>query len=335
MKAIALTTFGGPEVLHSAEFPEPHAGPGEVRIRVHAAAVSPADTLIRSGLSAPLRQHPPYIPGLDAAGVIDEVGEGVSARLAPGDRVMAMVNPTRPAGGAYVELLVMPENYVALAPARASHAEAATLPLNGLTARLALDRLALTAGETVAVTGAAGAVGGYAVQLAKADGLRVIADASPADAALVTALGADAVVSRGPDVARRVRELEPAGVDGAVDAAAMGAALLPALRDHGSIAIVRGGTPRASQRGISYVSVNVHDYDGNLGKLDELRALADRGQLTMRVARVLPSGQAGRAHQLLEAGGTRGRLVLDFSGPGRGDATASRRPHPPVRDIRQ
>jgi NADPH:quinone reductase-like Zn-dependent oxidoreductase len=317
MKAIALTTFGGPEVLHPVELPEPHAGPGEVRIRVHAAAVSPADTLIRSGQSAPfLRQPPPYIPGLDAAGVIDEVGAGVSARLAPGDRVMALVNPTRPAGGAYVELLVLPENYVALAPVRASHAEAATLPLNGLTSRLALDRLAMTAGQTVVVTGAAGAVGGYAVQLAKADGLRVIADASPADAALVAALGADEVVPRGPGMARRVRELAPAGADGAVDAAAIGAALVPALRDHGSIAIVRGGPPQASQRGIFYVPVNVHEYDGNLGQLDELRAQADRRQLTLRVARVLPAEQAGRAHQLLEAGGTRGRLVLDFSPSG-------------------
>jgi NADPH:quinone reductase-like Zn-dependent oxidoreductase len=313
MKAVALTTYGGPEVLHVVELPEPQAGPGEVRIRVRAAAVNPVDTLIRTGASlARLRPPAPLIPGLDAAGIIDQLGKNVSPRLALGDRVMALVNPTRPAGGAYAELLVLPENYVALAPARASHAETATLPLNALTARLALDRLALRAGQTIAVTGAAGAVGGYAVQLARADGLRVIGDAAPADKTLVAELGADVVVARGPGVAQRIRDAEPAGVDAAVDAAAIGAALLPAVRDHGSVAVIRGSAPPAAERGIRYVPVSVHDYDGRLGQLDRLREQADQGLLTLRVARVLPLGEAAEAHRLLAAGGTRGRLVLEF-----------------------
>jgi NADPH:quinone reductase-like Zn-dependent oxidoreductase len=314
VKAIALTTYGGPEVLRVVDLPEPHAGPGEVRIRVHAAGVNPVDTLIRSGASlARLSPSAPLVPGLDAAGVIDEVGADVPVRLRLGDRVMAMVNPTRPAGGAYAELLVLPENYVALAPARASHAEAATLPLNALTARLALDRLALRPGQAIAITGAAGAVGGYAVQLAKADGLRVIGDAHSSDTALVSGLGADAVVARGPGVARRIRDAEPAGVDAVIDAAAIGAALLPAVRDHGSAAIIRGSAPPVTERGISFVPVNVHDYDGNLDELERLREQADQGLLTLRVARILPFGQATQAHRILEAGGTRGRLVLDFS----------------------
>ncbi len=314
MKAIALTTYGGPEVLRLVELPEPHAGPGEVRIRVSAATVNPVDTLIRTGASlARLSRFAPLIPGLDAAGVIDEAGGNVPARLRLGDRVLAMVNPTRPAGGAYTELLVLPENYVVLAPARASHAEAATLPLNALTARLALDRLALRPGQTIAITGAAGAVGGYAIQLAKADGLRVIGDAASSDAALVSELGADTVVARGPGIARRIRDAEPGGVDAVIDCAAIGPALLPAVSDDGSFAIIRGGTPSAAERGISYMSVNVHDYDGNLHKLDRLGELADQGLLTLRVARVLPAEQAPEAHRLLEAGGTRGRLVLDFS----------------------
>jgi len=314
MKAVALSTFGGPEVLHPAEFPDPHAGPGQVRIRVHAAAVNPADAMIRAGVSAPLRQPPPYIPGLDAAGVIDEIGAGAPVRLKLGDRVIVMLNPTRPEGGTHAEFLVVPENYVALAPAGTSHAEAATLPMNALTARLALHRLALAPGSTVAVTGAAGAVGGYAVQLAKADRLRVNADASPADATLVATLGADVVVQRGPDIVRHIRDAEPAGADGAIDAAAVGASLLPAVRDNGSIAIIRGNTPSATERGVSYVSVNVHDYDGKTGELDRIREQVEKGQLTLRVARILPFDQAALAHRLLEAGGTRGRLVLDFSG---------------------
>ena len=313
MKAIAVSVYGGPEVLRPVDLAEPHAGPGEVRIRVHAATVNPADTMIRSGVAAAvLRQPPPQIPGLDAAGVIDEIGVGVSARLRLGDRVIALVNPTRPEGGAYAEMVVLPEHFVAAAPAGSTHAEAATLPLNGLTARLALDRLALKTGDTVAITGAAGAVGGYAVQLARADGLQVVADASSSDSALVAELGADEIVQRGPDVGRRIRELHPHGVDGAVDAAALGAVLLRAVRDGGAIAVVRGDPPSTSERGISYVPVYVHDYDGNLDKLDQLRRQAEIGQLTLRVARVFAYEDADRAHRLLEAGGTRGRLVLEF-----------------------
>jgi NADPH2:quinone reductase len=242
--------------------------------------------------------------------VVDEIGAGVSARLRLGDRVIALVNPTRPEGGAYAEMVVLPERFVAAAPAGSTHAEAATLPLNGLTARLALDCLALKPGHTVAITGAAGAVGGYAVQLAKADGLWVIADASSS---------ADEIVKRGSDVGRRIRQLHPRGVDGAVDAAALGAVLLGAVRDGGAVAVVRGDPPSTSERGISYLPVYVHDYDGNLDKLDQLRGQAETAQLTLRVARVFAYEDADQAHRLLEAGGTRGRLVLNFgpSQPGR------------------
>jgi NADPH:quinone reductase-like Zn-dependent oxidoreductase len=316
MKAVALDTYGGPEVLQLLDFPEPHAGPGEVRIRVHAAAVNPADTLIRSGAAAAaFGKRAVYIPGLDAAGVIDELGADVSTRLQLGDRVMAMVNPTRRAGGGYVELLVLPENHVAIAPTGASHAQAATLPMNALTARLALDTLALRAGQSIAITGAAGAVGGYALQLAKADGLRVFADASPADEELVAALGADVVVPRGLGMAQHLRAAQPAGVDGAIDAAVIGAPLLSAVRDGGTIAIIRGGGPTLTERGISYVTVYVHDYDGRLDKLDQLRRQAEQGELSLRVAHVMPFEHADRAHRLLEAGGIRGRLILDFSAP--------------------
>ena len=198
MKAIGVMTFGGPEVLHIVELPEPHAGAGEVRIRVHAASVNPTDTLFRAGSQAArLSGRPgPYVPGMDAAGVIDELGPETDSRLKVGDRVVAFVIPAGPHGGAYAEYVVVPAASVVLAPAGVDFPAASTLLLNGLTARLALDALALDAGQTMAVTGAAGAFGGSVIQLAKADGLTVIADASRSDQTLVRSLGADYVLER-------------------------------------------------------------------------------------------------------------------------------------------
>ncbi|PWR10150.1 alcohol dehydrogenase [Micromonospora acroterricola] len=319
MRAIGLLRHGGPEVLEVVERPTPHAGPGEVRIRVRAATVNPADTLIRAGVT-PIRQRgtEPVIPGLDVAGTIDEIGPGTNSRLAVGNRVMAMVNPTRPAGGGYAEWVVLPESWVVPAPAGASHAEAATLPMNGLTALHALAQLRLTEGSTLAVTGAVGAVGGFAVQLATAAGHRVLADAAPQDADLVASLGADRTVARGPGVADRFRALTADGVDGVVDTAIIGAPLLTAIRRGGSLAYVRGGADHpafertAATRGVTLVHAYVHDYDGRRDKLDLLRRLADEGRLSLRVADTFSPEHAARAHRLLAAGGVRGRLVIEW-----------------------
>ena len=153
---------------------------------MHAAAVNPTDILVRDGSRAEQQKvdPPPYVPGMDVAGIVDEVGSGVQTGVRIGDAVMGMVLPKGSHGG-YREQIVLGARSVAWAPAGTSHIEACTLPMNGLTARLALDLLALQPGDTLAVTGAAGAFGGYMVQLGKADGLTVIADASPADEQLV------------------------------------------------------------------------------------------------------------------------------------------------------
>jgi NADPH2:quinone reductase len=320
MKVIGLQSFGGPEVLEALELPEPHAGQGEVRLRVRAATVNPADTLIRSGGAAAAfaDSRPPYIPGLEAAGELDEIGPGTETALRLGTRVMAMVNPTRPAGGAYADYLVLPASWVVAAPAGTTHAEAATVPMNGLTARRALDQLRLTAGEWIAISGAAGAVGGYAVQLAKADGLQVIADASERDVELVRALGADIVIARGPDFGLRVRLHFGAGAAALIDAAAIGAAAVDAVRDQGQIAVVReiggqqGVSAAAASRGITVHKTFVHDYDGNTAALARLSAQVESGALTTRVAQTMPARSAAEAHRILARGGTRGRLVLTF-----------------------
>lgn len=304
--------FGGPEALQVVDLPERHAGPGEMRLRVHAATVNPTDTYTRNGARAELLRKfpPPYVPGMDAAGVLDEIGDGVETDLRVGDRVMAIVVP-HGSHGAYAESLVVPAGSVAAAPAGTTHAEASTLPMNGLTARLALDQLGVQPGGTVAVTGAAGAFGGYTVQLAVADGLRVIADASGSDEELVRSLGAHVVVRRGDDVAERIREVAPDGVDGLIDGAVQNELVIPAVRDGGGFATVRGyrGEP---VRDIVFHQVWVRDYAENRAELDRLRALTETGRITLRVARTFAPADAGEAHRLLEAGGTRGRLVIEF-----------------------
>lgn len=189
---------------------------------------------------------------------------------------------------------------------------ASTLLMNALTARMTLEELAVPAGGTVAVTGAAGAYGGYVVQLAKADGLRVVADAKESDEELVRSLGADVVVRRGDDVADRVREAVPGGVDGLADGAVLNDLVVPAVRDGGAVATIRGWAGPAA-RGIAVHPVLVFGAAGRTDALDRLRDQAADGTLTLRVAQVLPVTEATKAHRLLAGGGVRGRFVLDLT----------------------
>jgi NADPH2:quinone reductase len=312
MRGVGINEFGGPESLEMVDLAEVHAGPGEVRIRVHAAAVSPTDTHHRSGARADRlkKDPPPYIAGMDAAGVIDEIGPGTETTLAVGDAAMAMVLP-HGSHGAYRESLVLTADSVALAPEGVSHVEASTLPMNGLTARLTLDQLGLKAGQTIAVTGAAGAYGGYVIQLAKADGLNVIADASKADEALVTSLGADVVVRRGDDVADRILAEVPTGVAGLADGSVQSELLVGAVSDGGGFASVRGW-PGTDERDISFHTTWVRDYDHRADLLDRLADQVEAGDVSLRVAEVFTAERAADAHRRLEAGGTRGRCVIAF-----------------------
>lgn len=312
MRAVGVMVHGGPEALVVVDLAEVHAGPGQVRVRVHAAGVNPTDTFVRNGSRAAQQKAdpPPYVPGMDAAGIVDEVGVGVSTGVKVGDAVMAMVIP-KASHGAYREQIVLGARAVVRAPAGTTHIQACTLPMNGLTARLSLDLLGLSKGQVLAVTGAAGAYGGYVVQLAKADGLTVIADASDADRDLVEALGADIVVRRGNDVATRIREHFAAGVDGLADGAVLNDLVVPAVRDGGGFTSVRG-FQGATQRGIRFTTTFVRNYDGEFEKLDRLRQHVEAGVLTLRVADTYPPERAGDAHRRLEAGGTRGRLVIRF-----------------------
>lgn len=290
------------------ELPETHAKRGEVRIRVRASTVNPTDTYLRKGMRAEARHvPPPYVPGMDVAGVVDEIGNGTITDLAIGDAVMAMVSDSGDHGG-YSESIVLSADSVVRAPAGATLIEAATLPMNGLTARQSLDQLALRRGQTLAVTGAAGCYGGYVVQLAKADGLRIIADAATADEELVRSLGADVVVPRGNDIAAQVRRVLPDGVDGLADGSFQSGLAVGAVRDGGSFVSVRGWS--GDERGITFHKTSVRNYNHRADLLDRLRQQVQDGLITLRVAATFPAEQAAEAHRRLEAGGTRGRFVL-------------------------
>jgi NADPH2:quinone reductase len=316
MRAVGFTQFGDPSVLGIVTVPKPSPGPGQVLVKVAAATVNPTDLGFRAGGRAlPPGVEPPYIPGMDLAGVIEETGPDVTT-WRPGDRVMAAVSPSVPGGGAQAEYRAVAEDQLAKVPDGWSLAEAATLPMNGLTVRTALDMLALPAGSVLAVTGSAGIVGQYAIQLGRHEGLTVIGDAKPEDEALCRSFGAHQVLSRGDAMAAAVRALYPDGVDAVIDAALLGPAILPAVRDGGQLLAVRpyqgpaedGKTERDIT--IQLVLVGQHLHEGH--RLAELADLVTKGVLTLRVAEELPAERAAEAHRRLDAGGVRGRLVLTF-----------------------
>src|SRR4051812_2105002 len=183
MRAVTITKAGGPEVLTVTDHPVRAAGAGEVRVAVKAAAVNPTDILMRENPEV-YAKGSPGIPGMDAAGVIESVGERVE-RLKVGDEVMAVVTPRRPEGGAQIELLVVPAASVVPIPSGATLAGASTLPMNGLTARLALDLIKLSAGQTLAVSGGAGLLAHYMIVMAKQRGPPIISGAEPAGMGVV------------------------------------------------------------------------------------------------------------------------------------------------------
>ena len=303
MRAIVVRRFGGPEVLEPVEVPVPEPGPGQVRIRVAAAAVNPVDVATRAGILTEAGVIPPReVLGLgwDVAGEVD-AGSGfgwATAVIGLRDRIATPL-------GAYAEQIVLDASAVAPAPAGVSPAEAATLPLNALTAAQALDLVETTG--TVLVTGAAGAVGGYAVALAHARKLRVVAVASEADEALVRGFGADEFVPRGPALGDRVRALVPGGADAVLDTALLGLDALDAVRGGGEFVAFAAGAAPIPLRGVRVRSVWIRA-DGT--RLAELARLASAGVLPLRVADVLPLSAAATAHERLAAGGLRGRLVL-------------------------
>lgn len=309
MRAVIVRSYGGPEALELAEVPVPEPGPGQVRVRVRAAAVNPVDVATRAGLLVEggiMAARDVTGIGWDVAGVVDATGPGVTA-FAAGDEVIGLSDRLDVALGTHADQVVLDADALAPAPRGLSAEAAATLPLNALTADQALDLLGLRRGQTLLVTGAAGAVGGFATELAAARGIRVVAVAGAADQDLVRRFGAAEFLPRTPDLSAAVRAAVPGGVDGALDAAVVGPAALEAVRAGGSfVAVVGGGAP-PPLRGTRVANVWIRA-DG--ARLAELAALAAAGRLTPRVAKTLPLTEAAAAHELLARGGLRGRPVL-------------------------
>ena len=314
MRAIGIMRYGGPEVLEIIDVEEVNAGHEEIRIKNFASAVNPTDIVARSGMIAKFRKDDPVfpsVPGMDVAGIVDQIGEAVSADIKIGDRVMGMVIPNGN-HGAYREQLILNQSAVVLAPKNSSHEEASTLPMNSLTARLSLDLLNLKSGQIIAVTGGPGAYGGYVIQLAKADGLIVIADSSDSDESLLKDLGADIIISREKSFVDQIREHFPNGVDGLADGALLNEKAIDAVKDGGSFTSIRGfkGSP---QRDIKFSSTWVTAYNCNYEKLDKIRQQVEDGLVTLRVADTVDPENAAEAHKRLEGGGTRGRMVIKWS----------------------
>jgi NADPH:quinone reductase-like Zn-dependent oxidoreductase len=297
MKAVRYSQFGGPEVLQIVDLPDPHAGPGQVRVAVRAAGVNPTDWKLREGL---MGGELPQTTGREVAGVVDEVGEDVTG-VAIGDRVFGFSDDG--AGAAELALL----SHFAPIPPSLGFAEAAGLPVALETATRALDALGVRAGSTLLVSGAAGGVGGAAVQLAAARGAHVIGTASPDNHDYLRSLGAEPV-AYGAGLTERVTALAPGGVDVALDVA--GSGVLPELIELAggpehvvTVADFRG----AKEHGVRFST-------GEAGRavhaLAEIGELIESGHFSLPVAQTFPLAEIAQAHRVSEEGHVRGKLVL-------------------------
>lgn len=300
MKAAQFSKFGGPEVLEIVDLPDPHPGPGQVRIVVHAAGISATDPKLRAG-TLQFGAALPQTTGRDVAGVVDEVGEDVTD-VSVGDRVFGISDDG--AGAAELALLT----FRALIPQSLGFVDAAGLPVALETATRAIDQLGVVNGSTLFINGASGGIGSTAVQLAVARGARVIGAASPANQNYLSLLGAEPV-TYGEGMVERVRSLSSGGVDAALDVAGNG--VLPELID-------LAGEPKNV--------VTLADFDGSkkydvrfsngfadghaFHSLADIGELIEAGQFWLPVDKTFPLAEIAEAHRVSEKGHVRGRLVL-------------------------
>jgi NADPH:quinone reductase-like Zn-dependent oxidoreductase len=297
MKAARFSRFGGPEVLEIVDLPDPHPGPGQIRIGVRAAGVSLSDWKKRQGLMDP---ELPQTMGYEAAGVVDELGEGVTD-AAVGDRAFGFCAD----GAAQAELAVL--SAYAPIPPSLDFAEAAALPAAIETAKRALDQLGVKSGRTLLINGASGSVGSAAVQFAVARGARVIGTASPANHDYLRSLGAEPV-AYGEGLAERVRALAPGGVDLALDVAGRG--VLPELIElaGGPEQVVTLADFAAAEKyGVRF---SRGDSGRALHALAEIGDLIESGRFSAPAVRTFPLAEIAEAQRISEQGNVRGKLVL-------------------------
>ena len=307
MKAIRFHEYGDPDVLRHEDVDEPTPGPGEVRIRVAATSFNPVDAGIRGGLLRDVFPVAlPHVPGIDVAGTVDALGAEVTD-LRVGDAVVGFLPLV--ADGASAEYVVAPAELLAAAPTTIPLADAAALPAVGLTAWQALfDHAGVRAGQRVLVNGAGGAVGGYAVQLAKRAGAEVVATASPRSAERVQATGADQIIDH---TATSVADAVTAPVDVVLNLAPVAphqlAALAALIRPGGVVLSTTTPAPADDGRGVRAVDVYLRS---DAGQLATLVAMVDAGELRVDVGERLPLAQLPAVHAQAVAGALSGKVVL-------------------------
>jgi NADPH:quinone reductase-like Zn-dependent oxidoreductase len=309
MKAVRFHEYGDPSVLRYEDVDQPVPGPGEVRLRVAASAFNPFDDGLRGGyLQGPFPVTLPHIPGIEVAGTVDALGDGVD-HVAVGDEVIGFLPMV--ADGAAAEYVIAPAEILAPAPTSIPLPDAAALPMVGLTAWQALfDDAGLTAGQRVLINGAGGAVGGYAVQLAKRAGAHVIATASPRSSERVRSAGAGEVIDHTTD---SVTDAVTEPVDVLLNLASIAPeelVALGALVGHGGVLVNTVPTipaPADQERGVRAVGVFVRS---DADQLAHLVALVDRGELRVDVAERVPLAELPAVHAKAAAGALSGKVIV-------------------------
>jgi NADPH:quinone reductase-like Zn-dependent oxidoreductase len=309
MFALQFSRFGGPEVLEVGTADAPHPGAGEVRVRVRAAGVSPVDLGLRSGSTPMSARLPlPHIPGIDAAGIVDEAGPDVT-NVAVGDEVFGTVNAAG-LGGASAEFAVL--HLWARKPASMPWTQAGAAGSSVETATRALEILNLHEGMTIVIDGAAGGVGSVAVQLAAARGAHVIGTGRPENHDLITELGATPT-TYGPSLPERIAALGVTKVDRALDVA--GAGSLPELIEitGDTAAVLTLADFTAAQYGVRISMGQLGgEPDGRHG-LPAAAALFDEGRFSVPIEAAFPLTHAAAAHTAAGSGSRRGKIALIVS----------------------
>lgn len=324
MKAMVLDRFGGPEVLHMAEIDRPAATPGQVVVQVAYASVNPADWKSREGWLAQYFDYQfPFVVGFDAAGIVSEVGDGVTG-LQVGDRVVTPGNQGLGERGSYAEFVRSAAERVIRLPDTVSFQQAATLPTAGMTAWKATLDLGLAGpGKRVVVNGGAGGTGSFAIQLAKMVGAEVAATCSGRNSAYVRSLGADRAIDyRSEDVVAALRDWAPDGVDLIVDTVGQGTFIetVETMKRGGIICpigtLIANEQPYDADRvGAAGVTVipTVSDFASQPRQLAGLVEALGAGKIHTPEFTVMPLAEAGEAQRLVAEGHVRGKILLEVN----------------------
>jgi NADPH:quinone reductase-like Zn-dependent oxidoreductase len=308
MKVVVIHSYGGPKVLKIEDVPRPVPKDDEILIQVIAASINPVDVAIRKGYLAELIGNKfPLIPGMDAAGVVEEVGVKIH-KFKAGDPVYAFF--TLAGEGGYAEFVVAKENEIALKPKAVTYAQAAAVPAAGSTAwQVLVETANLSAGQTVLIHGGSGGVGHFAIQIAKARGVKVIATASSANQDFLKQMGADECI----DYTRTKFEDTVRDVDVVLDM--VGGETLK--RSYG--VVKRGGTIVSIVDDLDHIALDAHGIHGvafrstpNASVLEELARLIDAKKITAVVSQTFPMTEVAKAQDQIATHHTRGKIVLQI-----------------------